>query len=196
MIFLLEESREVVTIRLDSRKSCDLWRHGARGFVLSRVGDARGTSLRARPSSRWFALQIQTNRASRIQRWIRELGIETYAAFSGYLFLRLAGRGELIAVLGLPGVARALPTSLEPIPIPDEEISALRRVLESNVSASPCGYLAGERVTIRSGPLSGVAGIVVDVRASNARTTRVQVGVEMLGRAVSVEIEPEHLEKV
>ena len=170
----------------------------------------------ARPSAsftvgraHWFALQVRTDRAFKVRDALRDAGIDEFLAtyeettrwsdrtktsirqlFPGYVFARV-GVGREPAVLALPGVLQLLPTNLHPIAIPDDEIAALRAVIASKLPAVRCPYVAGNRVTIESGPLAGVSGVVVKTRDE----TRIVVGVEMLGRAVSVEIEAADLTK-
>lgn len=158
----------------------------------------------------WFVLQVQVNRAFRIREWLREAGIgewlPTYTetirwsdrqktferqVFPGYILVRLATVNQSVRVLRFPGVISLLPTALSPIAVDDQEIRDLRKALASALPVQPCAYVAGQRVTIRRGALAGVTGAVVRVKGE----TRVVVGIEMLGRAVSVTIEAADLEK-
>ena len=51
--------------------------------------------------------------------------------------------------------------SVEAIPIPDEQINALRTMVKQNVSWSTHPFLKiGQRVRIRSGSLEGVEGVL------------------------------------
>jgi transcription antitermination factor NusG len=77
--------------------------------------------------------------------------------------------------------------------IPPNEIDNLRRVVESGMSVEPHPFLkCGESVRIKSGPLSGVQGVLVRKRD----LYRLILSVEMLGKSASVEIDAFLVEKV
>ena len=104
--------------------------------------------------------------------------------FPGYLFVRLAEAG-LAAALDVAGVLGVLDSKLWPVEIPDSEIENIRRVLASLLPFSPADLVPGDSVTVRSGPLRGVAGVVV----RRAGGVRLIVSIELLNRAVAVEID-------
>jgi transcription termination/antitermination protein NusG len=159
--------------------------------------------------SNWFALRLRSNFDFHVETALRGRGMQVYLPtwresvrwsdrqktidrplFPGYIFVR-AQRDKLIEALRLTGVVQALPTSLGPTPIPDDQIANVRRVIETDNFASPCPYVAGEAVTIESGPLAGVSGVVVRTEGHDS----IVVGVEMLGRAVRVRLDASELPK-
>ncbi|HVY92598.1 MAG TPA: hypothetical protein VHA14_07615, partial [Bryobacteraceae bacterium] len=73
----------------------------------------------------------------------------------------------------------------KPIPIPDKVIDDLRRVVESPELVKPARIAPGAQVTIQRGPFAGVAGVVTRVKGATLLT----IPVQMLGRAVSVQID-------
>ena len=76
--------------------------------------------------------------------------------------------------------------------IPSNEIEAIRRAVESGANVSPHPFLkCGERVRVKCGPLTGVEGILVRVK----NQCRLVVSVEMLGKAVAVEVDAYLVEK-
>jgi len=112
--------------------------------------------------------------------------------FPGYLFVRLALRDRL-QVLQVPGVARLVGFSGTPKALPQEEIEALQTSLASRLRAEPHPYLtAGRRVRVTAGPLAGLQGILVK-RKNRARFV---VSVELIQRAMAVEIDEADLEAV
>lgn len=162
--------------------------------------------------TQWYALVVRSNRAFVIRDQLRELGIDeflpTYTEriqwsdrvktvdrqlFPGYLFAKL--NGDVSEVLTLPGVLQLLPNSLQPIPIEDSEISSLKTVIASELPMAHVTFVKGETIMIRRGPLTGVCGVVSDVVARKQGSVRLIVGIEMLGRAVSVTVDAEDLER-
>lgn len=161
-------------------------------------------------SPSWFALQVSGNRLTRISDALTDLGIEQYAPtyrvavqwgereretdrllFAGYIFVRLEDLETFKRVLDITGVQRALPTNLGPIPIPDEEIEALKKALSTELPAAPCAYVAGDPVKVVSGPLAGASGTIE--KGSNSA---VVIAVGMLGRGVRITVNPADLEKL
>ena len=70
--------------------------------------------------------------------------------------------------------------------IPESEIEALERIAASGLPVANCDYTRiGETVELIDGPLRGVQGIVL----REAKSTRLVLGVDLLQRSVTVEIE-------
>jgi transcription antitermination factor NusG len=104
--------------------------------------------------------------------------------FPGYLFCRLDPSNRL-PVLTTPGVMGIVSAGRIPIPVPEEEIEAVRRVLDSGLGAQPWPFLrAGSRVYIERGPLIGLEGIVTNAD----KVDRLVVSVSLLQRSVAVEL--------
>jgi transcription antitermination factor NusG len=109
--------------------------------------------------------------------------------FPGYVFCRFDSKNRL-AVITIPGVASVIRFGSEPASIPEQEIEAVRLILQSGLSAKPCPFLReGQRVRINGGALNGIEGILI----SKKRECRMVVSVAMLQRSVSVEISPEQI---
>lgn len=173
--------------------------------------DVAGARLEAPPGTLppWYALYVMPNAEFVVEDALRADGIETFLPtwldvtqwsdrkktirrplFPGYLFAHGA-RQEVLKVLMLAGVIKILPDNLKPAPVDASEIENVRRALASGLALKPCEYVTGDQVVIDSGPLAGVKGIVQ--RSKNG--TRVVVKIEMLRRAVSVEIDVKDLMK-
>ena len=128
----------------------------------------------------------------KIETWSRRAGIKhriLTPMFPGYLFVRdelsdrryteLLSARRLVCVLsnGEGGLAE----------VPDQEINAIRAVVQSNLRAMPHPYLdAGQRVRITSGPLADVEGILVERHASKGLLV---LSVHLFQRSVAVEVD-------
>jgi transcription antitermination factor NusG len=89
-------------------------------------------------------------------------------------------------VLTTPGVVSVVGFGKTPAAIEDSEIDSIRSIVKSGARTSPWPYLrAGQRVRIEGGCLEGIAGTLVRENDS----CRVVVNVELLQRAVAVEID-------
>lgn len=124
------------------------------------------------------------------RRWSDRIKIVDVPLFEGYVFCRFDD-SQMIPVLSAPGVVHVVSFDGAPAAIPETEIEAVRRLVNSKLPASPCPYLKeGSPVRIRSGPMKGVEGRLVEIK----NQYRLRLSVHMLQRSVEVEIDPESVE--
>jgi transcription antitermination factor NusG len=103
--------------------------------------------------------------------------------FDGYLFL-YAGRAQRLAALGTHRVVHS-------IGVADQQrlcydLRQIKRLLDTNAPVTPEQKLApGDEVVIRSGPLAGLAGVIV----ASATGQRFVVRVDFIQRGASVVLE-------
>jgi transcription antitermination factor NusG len=105
--------------------------------------------------------------------------------FPGYVFSRfdIAKRASVLSASGVIDIVRI---GAEPAEIDPSEIEAVQTVVKSSLLTEPYPDLVkGQRVTVSGGPLSGVPGVLVEVRNG----LRLVVSVELLNRSVSVEVD-------
>jgi transcription antitermination factor NusG len=113
--------------------------------------------------------------------------------FRGYLFCRFA-LPDRVRILNAIGVAQIVGCGNTPVPISEAEIRSVQTLVASKVACTPWPFLqAGQRVSIDSGPLAGVEGVIV--RAEDGKP-RVVVSVSMLLRSVAAEIERDWIGRV
>jgi transcription antitermination factor NusG len=111
--------------------------------------------------------------------------------FPSYVFVRIAGV-ERIKVLEVPGILSIVSRGRVPEPLPDDIVTTLRANLDP-WQAEPHPYLViGERVTIRTGPFSGISGIVLRKKGR----LRVVITLELIMRSMALEVNVEDLEPV
>lgn len=152
----------------------------------------------------WFALRLRSNYERITGTHLRERGFEEFAPsykverrwsdrtkqidrflFPGYLFCRFNPNNRM-PILTAPGVVDVVGFGKVPEHIPNVEIERVRRMVESPLLVTPYPYLqAGQAVLIERGPLTGVEGILVEVKG----TTRLVVSVNLLQRSVSAEVD-------
>jgi len=84
------------------------------------------------------------------------------------------------------GVLQVVGCGRRPTPIEDSEIQAIQVAVASGVPGQPWPYLeVGERVKIHSGKLSGIEGILVNLKGNH----RVVLSVTLLQRSVALEVD-------
>jgi transcription antitermination factor NusG len=89
-------------------------------------------------------------------------------------------------VLDCKGVVHVVSFAERPAPVPDYEIDGIRQLLASQLPHDPCPFIdVGSWVQVVYGPLRGVRGRLM---RKDHHTTLV-VAIEMLGRALSVQID-------
>lgn len=104
--------------------------------------------------------------------------------FPGYVFCRymVANPHQIVR---LSAVVRLVGTSRGPVPVPDEEIDAIRRVSGLQLRMEPWrGYAPGQRVRVVTGPLAGIEGLLVGVR----NRWKLLLTVTLLQQGVAVEV--------
>jgi transcription antitermination factor NusG len=117
--------------------------------------------------------------------WSDRVKVVDQNLFPGYLFCR-SRFDQRHTVLRQPGVARLVSFDRAPAVIPDEEIAALRRAVNSGLPLGPWPFLkAGQRVRIERGVLAGIEGTLVRESAA----WRVAVSVNALQRSIAVEVD-------
>jgi len=110
------------------------------------------------------------------------------AVFPGYFFVSFDRAGRL-GLLKTNQIVRIL----EPV---DQrrllhQLAQVRRALRADPTLTPCDALTtGRRVRITGGAFMGVEGSISELRG----TAKVRLNVEMIGRAVAVEVDREYLE--
>ena len=111
--------------------------------------------------------------------------------FPGYLFVESANLDNYVRldILKTFGVVRILGKSpgSEPIPVPDEKIDAIRRIIESRVEVQQLQYpKVGEPARIMDGPFKGVEGLVIST--DFARELFV-ISIDLMQRSVAIKLE-------
>lgn len=174
-----------------------------RAFPADRPIVESGGLLQAGP--KWYAVHTRSRFEKAVHVELRNKGIETYLPatvevhawkdrrkqvdvplFPGYVLVRFEDlAAERVRVLQTHGVVRILGHGSTLTPVAEEEIEAVRRLVDTRAHSSYPYIRSGMRVRVCRGVLSGVEGFLV--RARNA--TRLVISVPLLAQSVSVEID-------
>ncbi len=128
---------------------------------------------------------------TRWSRWKDRKKRVDWPLFPGYCFARFAATDKL-PVLQCPGVVTIVSLDGEIAPVPDNEIDAIRRLVQSELQYDPCPLLReGEQVEVVHGPLKGIVGRLVRKGAH----ARLVLSVELIGQAVSIEVDAADVRK-
>jgi transcription antitermination factor NusG len=112
--------------------------------------------------------------------------------FPSYVFVHTCLR-ERVEVLRTPGVYQFVEFGGVPCPISLHEVQAVRRAIDHSLAIVPHPYLhCGDRVRVRSGPLTGSEGILLRVKSQY----RLVLSIDILNRSVAVEVELSEVERL
>lgn len=112
--------------------------------------------------------------------------------FPCYVFLK-GGIERRLQIITTPGIYGLVSSAGQPAAIPEIEIEAIRRVVNSGVRVEAHPFLkCGNRVRVKCGPLTGIEGILI--RKKNI--SRLVLSVEILGTAAAIEVSAFQVEAV
>jgi transcription antitermination factor NusG len=158
------------------------------------------------PSMDWYAVRTRSRHERVVERQLLGKGVDVFypvttqihrwsdrnkrvecPLFAGYAFVRIAESvEERIRVLQTPGVVELVGKQGQGIPIPCEQIDAVRALIAGNVPFTKHPYLKiGQRVRVRGGSLDGVEGILL---AQNGHRQLI-ISVEPIQRSISISVE-------
>ncbi len=124
---------------------------------------------------------------SEVRRWRNRKKKVELPLFSCYVFARLLPTSQdQLRALRIDGVFSLVGFRGAGTPIPDEQIEAVRRLVEGQLPLRSHPFLKiGQRVRIRSGALDGVQGVLVSRSGENTLI----VSIEAIQRSIAVRIE-------
>jgi transcription antitermination factor NusG len=161
----------------------------------------------------WYALQTRVHRERVVEQRLQERGVPTFLPtitevrrwsdrkkkiefplFASYLFVKLSPtKVDRLRVLCVDGVFQFVGTRGEATPIPEEQIEAVRVLVNGELKWSSHPFLRiGQRVRIRSGALQGIEGILV----SRSGESTLVISVDAIQRSMAVRIDGYDVEAV
>ncbi len=106
--------------------------------------------------------------------------------FPGYCFARFDAN-ESLPVLKCTGVVNIVSFDGKPAAIPEFELDSIRVLIGSELQFDPCPLIhEGMMVEVVHGPLKGVKGRLM---RKDAQRARLVLSVDLIGQAVSVEVD-------
>jgi transcriptional antiterminator RfaH len=149
--------------------------------ILARTGKEKNATLLLENSG--YECYLPISKLTR--RWSDRLKEIELPLFPGYLFCRM-NPNDRLPVLMTPGVIQIVGRGKIPVPVGEQEIDAIQRVVKSGLSTMPWPYLqVGHAVRIEEGPLQGVTGIVIKIKSG----LKLVLSVNLLQRSIAVEID-------
>ena len=116
-----------------------------------------------------------------------------FPLFPGYLFVKVPIKERRLDIIKVRSVVRIIGYENEPIPIPTDQIVAVKTLVFSELPYDPFPDIAvGNRVRVKRGPLRGLDGVLVE-KKSNYRFV---ISVDLIQQAVACEIDAADVEKI
>jgi transcription antitermination factor NusG len=161
----------------------------------------------------WYALHTKARHEKAVERRLHEQGMETFLpttmevhrwsdrkkkvevpVFSCYVFIRCALSAEdRIRVYQVDSVHGFVGAGGASLPIPDEQIESIRKVLTHSAPWRSYPFLkVGQRVRVRGGAMDGVEGVF---RSENGDHSLI-ISVDAIQRSMSVRIDGYDVEPV
>ena len=131
---------------------------------------------------------------STIHQWSDRRRMIESPLFPSYLFVHAcATQDARLVVLRTSGVLAFVGNRGMGAAIPDEQIAAVKTILERGVPLTPHPFLnTGERIRIRGGCLDGLEGILVGINGDQSLV----VSVEMIQRSLAVRVSGYQIERI
>ena len=127
------------------------------------------------------------------RRWSDRYKIVEEPLFKNYLFVNVDFNTRYYETLRPYGAVGFITFDSKPAEIPQNEIDAIRRVVESELPYDPHPYLkVGRKVRVRSGPLQGCEGVLTRKKG----LARLVISVHLLQQSVSAEVDSDTIEPI
>jgi transcriptional antiterminator NusG len=131
---------------------------------------------------------------SEVRQWSDRKCTVTTPLFSGYLFVRMnVAQDSRLRILKTPGIVGFVGNNAGPLPIPNQQIEDIRRLLESGIDYTVGPLLKeGDRVKVIRGSLSGMEGTLVRTNSE----TRLILSVDLVKRSLSIDVSRHDVERI
>jgi transcription antitermination factor NusG len=128
----------------------------------------------------------------KLRYWKDRKKLIDFPLFPGYIFGHFPLKDRL-KVLTTVGVVRIIGFHDGPVPIPEEQISAIQKMVTSGLKYDPIPYLKeGQRVRVRRGSLTGIEGVLVEKK----KKFRLVISVDLIQQSAALEIDVADVEPV
>jgi transcription antitermination factor NusG len=178
--------------------------------ISTKMGNIDNTA----PDFYWFAVYVRSRFEFKVNDILTHSGVESFLAvvekvrhrkdrkklvsfplFPGYVFLHIDKSPQSrLRVLQTKGVVRFVEMYPgKPEPIPEEQITSLQTLVENKANLDPYPYLKeGSRVRIRTGPFTGIEGVLIKKRDKHLLV----LSVDVLQKGVALSISAHEVEKI
>ncbi|MES1256572.1 MAG: UpxY family transcription antiterminator [Acidobacteriota bacterium] len=153
----------------------------------------------------WYAVWTRSRHEQRVREQLAKKQVESFLPtitrwsrwkdrkkkidwplFPGYCFARF-NPNDTLSILKCTGVVSIVSFDGKPAQIPEVELDSIRLLVGSELQYDPCPMIhEGMMVEVHHGPLRGVVGRLM---RKDAQKARLVLSVNLIGQAVSVEVD-------
>ncbi len=168
--------------------------------------------MKENTTCKWYALYTKSRAEKKVAEELNRLGITNYLpikrelrqwsdrkkwvevpAISSYIFIHIP-LDRYRDVFQVNGIVAYVSYKGKAVTIPDHEMQAMKQTIDNKIAfnVEATNIKKGEEVTITSGPLKGIKGIVQSVQG----TKKLYLNISNIGYTLVVDLEDASLEKV
>lgn len=159
----------------------------------------------------WYALYTKSRTEKKVSEELKKKGITNYLplkrelrqwsdrkkwvevpVISSYIFIKIP-RKQYHSVFEVNGVVAYVSHNGKAVAIPEHEIIAMRKTIENKIAfnVEARNIKKGEEITVTSGPLKGIKGIVQTIQG----TKKLYLNISNIGYTLVVDLEEATIEK-
>ena len=163
-------------------------------------------------NKKWFAIYVKSKKKKKVLKLLEDIGIESFLPlitrvkqwsdrkkkveeplFRSYLFVNIP-LSDYYTVLNVNGVVKFITFEKKPVPVPDNQIIAIKEYLNDTElhSIDYEDFKEGELVRIKSGQMKDLIGRFIKINGKH----RVIIDIEAVGQSIPINIARSNVEAV
>ena len=163
-------------------------------------------------NKKWFAIYVKSRSEKKVFKLLEDIGVESFLPlitrvkqwsdrkkkvdeplFRSYLFVNIQ-LTDYYRVLQIPGVVKFITFEKQPVPVPDNQIIAIKEYI-NDIDLQNINYedfKEGELVRIKSGQMKDLIGRFIKINGKH----RIIVDIEVVGQSLPINIARSNVEAV
>lgn len=163
-------------------------------------------------NKKWFAIYVKSRSEKKVLKLLEDIGIESFLPlitrvkqwsdrkkkveeplFRSYLFVNIP-LNDYYTVLNVNGVVKFITFERKPVPVPDNQIIAIKEYLNDTElhSINYEDFKEGELVRVKTGQMKDLVGRFVKINGKH----RVIIDIEAVGQSLAVNVARSNVEAV
>ncbi len=163
-------------------------------------------------NKKWFAIYVKSRSEKKVFKLLEDIGIESFLPlitrvkqwsdrkkkveeplFRSYLFVKIP-LSDYYTILNINGVVKFITFERKPVPVPENQIIAIKEYLSDTElqSIDYEDFKEGEQVRIKSGQMKDLIGRFVKINGKH----RVIIDIEAVGQSIPINIARSNVEAV
>lgn len=163
-------------------------------------------------NKKWFAIYVKSRSEKKVLKLLEDIGVESFLPlitrvkqwsdrkkkveeplFRSYLFVNIP-LSDYYTVLNVNGVVKFITFEKKPVPVPDNQIIAIKEYLNDKElhSIDYEDFKEGELVRIKSGQMKDLIGRFIKINGKH----RVIIDIEAVGQSIPINIARSNVEAV